>query len=91
MWVKDSDTEDTPVLAPLEPPEITSYAPELPVNDYEGATRTFNITIYLTVNVNWQINGTVVQTTEGVTEASYANTSAATWTWNVSVSNKNLR
>jgi hypothetical protein len=29
----------------LEPPKISSYAPESSVNDSEGATRTFNITI----------------------------------------------
>ncbi len=28
------------------PPEITSYAPKLPVNDTECATRTFNITMF---------------------------------------------
>ena len=65
-------------------PEITYYAPESAVNDTDGATRTFNITIDQTVNVSWQINGTVVQTNESVTEASYTNTSAVIGTWNVS-------
>jgi len=69
----------------LAPPIIFSYAPESPVNDSEGATRTFNITINQTVNVSWQINGTMVQTDEGVTEAAYTNTSAVVGTWNVSV------
>jgi hypothetical protein len=66
------------------PPEITNYAPESSVNDYEGAKRTFNITINQTVNVSWQINGTVVQTDKNTTESSYTNTSAVVGTWNVS-------
>ena len=43
------------------------------------------------VNVSWLINGTEVQTTESVTEASYTNISAAVGTWNVSavVTNEN--
>jgi hypothetical protein len=68
----------------VPPPEIISYAPESPVNDYIGAKRTFNITIDQTVNVSWQINGTEVQTNTSVTEASYTNTSAVNGTWNVS-------
>jgi len=67
-------------------PNITSSAPSSPVTDYSGATRTFNITIDQPVNVSWLINGTVVKGSEkGVTEASYANTSAVVGTWNVSV------
>jgi len=65
-------------------PNITSYAPETPVYDDEGATRTFNITVNQTVNVTWLINGTQVGSNEGVTEASYTNTSAVIGTWNVS-------
>ena len=68
----------------IAPPEITSYVPDSPVNDSQGATRMFNITINQTVNVSWQINGTVVQTDKNVTEASYTNTSAVIGTWNVS-------
>jgi hypothetical protein len=68
----------------LAPPEITYYAPESHVNDSQGATRTFNITINQPVNVNWQINGSEVQTNERVTAASYTNTSAVIGTWNVS-------
>ena len=73
------------------PPEITSHAPESPVNDYIGVERTFKITINQTVDVSWQINGTEVQTNASVTEASYTNTSAVNGTWNVSaiVSNAN--
>ena len=82
----DNKNKDYLPLVPLGlAPEITSYTPESPVNDYEGATRTFNITINQPVNVNWQINGTVVQTDKNVIEASYTNTSAVNGTWNVSV------
>ncbi len=75
----------------IVPPEITSYAPESPVNDYECAKRSFNITINQTVNVSWQINGTEVQTNASETKATYTNTSAVNGTWNVSavVSNAN--
>ena len=75
---------ETEVCVGIEPPNITSFALSSPVSDYEGATRTFNITVDQTVNVSWQINGTEVQTNESVTEASYTNTSAAMGTWNVS-------
>jgi hypothetical protein len=68
----------------IAPPEITYYAPESAVNDSQGATRTFNITINQTVNVSWQINGTEVQTNCSVTAASYTNTSVFIGTWNVS-------
>nr|QNO41626.1 hypothetical protein AJMLGAKO_00003 [Methanosarcinales archaeon ANME-2c ERB4] len=75
----------------IVPPEITSYAPESPVNDYECAKRSFNITVNQTVNVSWQINGTEVQTNASVAKATYTNTSAVNGTWNVSavVSNAN--
>jgi len=67
-----------------QPPAIISYAPETPVSDVVGDARTFNITVDQTVNVSWLINGTVVQTNESVTEASYTNTSAVAGYWNVS-------
>jgi len=65
-------------------PQVTSYAPKSPVNDTEGATRSFKITINQTVNVSWQINGTEVQTNKSVTAASYTNTSAVIGTRNLS-------
>ncbi len=67
-----------------EAPEITSYTPETPVYDIEGAIRTFNIIVNQTVNVSWQMNGTEVQTNESVTEANLYEHGAATGTWNVS-------
>ncbi len=65
-------------------PNIKSFAPPSPVNDVEGATRTFSIITNQTVNVSWLINGIeVFNETGGVTEALYTNTSAAEGTWNV--------
>ena len=74
-----------------QPPAIISYAPETPVSDVVGEVRTFSITVDQTVNVSWYINGTVVQTNESVTEASYTNRSAVAGYWNVSAvaSNEN--
>ncbi|MCD6434439.1 MAG: PKD domain-containing protein, partial [Candidatus Diapherotrites archaeon] len=74
----------TTKTAPYPAPNITSFAPLSPVHDYEGATRTFNITINQIVNVSWQINGTEVFNQTEVTESAYTNTSAAVGTWNIS-------
>ncbi|CAD6491938.1 MAG: Subtilase family protein [Candidatus Argoarchaeum ethanivorans] len=71
-------------LNTLTPPNITSSAPPSNVNDTDGSSRTFNISINQTVNVTWQINGTVVQFNTSVTETSYTNTSAVIGVWNVS-------
>lgn len=76
--------ENTTTVILTGPPEIVGYAPPSPVSDNEGATRTFNITVDQVVTVNWQINGTTVQTNPSVTETSYTNTSAKVGTWNVS-------
>jgi hypothetical protein len=89
LTVTDNDgavnsTEKTITVYLTVPPEITSFAPPSHVNDSQGATRTFNITIDQKVNGSWQINGTEVQTNESVTEASYTNLSAVLGTWNVS-------
>ena len=72
-------------------PNITSFVPLSPVCNNETESRTFTIEINQTVNVSWQINGSVVQTNTSVTESSYTNTSASVGTWNVSaiVSNAN--
>ena len=67
------------------PANITAWNPiEVIVNNTEGESRTFNITVNQTVNISWQINGTEVQTNESVTEAVYTNTSAVVGIWNVS-------
>jgi parallel beta-helix repeat protein len=53
-------------------PNITSFAPESPVNDTYCTWRTFSVTIDQTVNVTWHLNG-IPQIPENVsvTEASY--------------------
>jgi len=67
-------------------PGITAWGPvESFVNNTEGESRTFNISVNQTVDISWQINGTEVQTDEAVTEAVYTNTNAVAGTWNVSV------
>ncbi|RLG33558.1 hypothetical protein DRN97_04730 [Methanosarcinales archaeon] len=67
------------------PANITAWNPiEAIVNNTEGESRTFNISINQTTDISWQINGTEVQTNESVTEAVYTNTSAVVGIWNVS-------
>ena len=67
------------------PPEVTSQEPvDTEINNIEGESRTFAISIDQTVDIVWQLNGTEVQTDEDVTEASYTNASAVLGTWNVS-------
>jgi ABC-type hemin transport system substrate-binding protein len=67
------------------PPEITAHEPaDTEINNIEGESRTFAISIDQPVDIVWQINGTEVQTDEDVTEARYTNTSAVLGTWNVS-------
>ncbi len=70
-------------------PNITSFAPSSPVNDVEGATRTFNITLNQTANVTWFINGTQVQSNKYVMKSTYTNTSAALETWNITATATN--
>jgi hypothetical protein len=67
------------------PTNITAWKPvEAVVNNAVGKSRTFNIAINQPADINWQINGTEVQTNESVTDASYTNTSSVIGTWNVS-------
>jgi len=74
----------TPPAAPE--PEIISWSPEESiVNNTEGESRRFNITVDQVVNVSWLINGTEVFSESGVNESEYTNTSAVPGLWNVSV------
>ena len=67
-----------------QPPDITAWEPtEAVVRSTEGESLTFEITVEQTSDVRWQINGTEVQTDEGVTEAAFTK-SAVTGIWNVS-------
>jgi hypothetical protein len=64
---------------------ITAWEPvEARVNNAEGESRTFSVSVGQTVDIVWQLNGTEVQTDEDVTEARYTNASAVLGTWNVS-------
>ncbi|CAD6490875.1 MAG: Subtilase family protein [Candidatus Argoarchaeum ethanivorans] len=68
----------------LAPPNIISSTPPSNVSNTEGIPRTYSIVVNQTVNVNWYINGTSVQTNTSVTEASYMNMSTEVGMWNVS-------
>jgi len=64
---------------------ITARKPtDAVVNNTEGESRSFNISINQPADISWQINGTEVQTNESVTDAVYTNISAVIGTWNVS-------
>ncbi|MCW3129195.1 MAG: cohesin domain-containing protein [Methanophagales archaeon] len=66
-------------------PNITAWNPaEAVVNNTEGESRAFNITVDQTADISWQINGTEVQTNESTREAVFTNTSAVVGTWNIS-------
>ena len=76
----------------LPPPNITSFAPKLPVvRDTENMARTFGITVDQMVNVTWLINGSQVQANASVTDASYTNRGVGIGVRNVStiVTNQN--
>ncbi|MCW7075329.1 MAG: right-handed parallel beta-helix repeat-containing protein, partial [Candidatus Methanospirare jalkutatii] len=83
--INQSWVNQTTKTRPYPAPKITSFAPQSPVYDNEGTTRTFNITVDQLVNVSWWINGTEVFNQTAVTESTYTNSSAAIGTWNVSV------
>ena len=73
------------IEAPAPEPEIISWSPEESVvNNTEGESRRFNITVDQIVNVSWMINGTEVFNETG-NESEYTNTSAVSGLWNVSV------
>ncbi|MCK4734051.1 MAG: hypothetical protein KAT65_16485, partial [Methanophagales archaeon] len=65
-------------------PEITVSKPaEAVVGNVVRELRTFNIRVNQIADINWQINGSVVQTNESITEASFTK-SALIGAWNVS-------
>ncbi|MEA2051754.1 MAG: cohesin domain-containing protein [Euryarchaeota archaeon] len=66
------------------PPSITAWEPTgEAVSSTEGESITFEISVDQEVDISWQINGTEVQTDEGVTKAEFTR-SAVAGTWNVS-------
>jgi parallel beta-helix repeat protein len=79
---------DVKVTAPKSR-RIISYVPKSPVNDLEGSTRTFSITLDQIMNVSWEVNEIEVQTDTSVTKSSYTNTSAVRGIWNVSAIARN--
>jgi len=81
---EDEEEEEGGKVTP-GPPNITAWNPvNAIVNNTEGESRTFTISVNQTVDISWQINGTEVQTNKSITEAAYASTSAVVGTWNVS-------
>ncbi|MCK4733774.1 MAG: DUF3344 domain-containing protein, partial [Methanophagales archaeon] len=85
LYYEEEEEEEGGEVAP-DSPNITAWNPvDAVVNNTEGESRTFNITVNQTVDISWQINGTKVQTNKTVTKAVYTNTSAVVGTWNVSV------
>jgi hypothetical protein len=71
----------------LPPPSILNINPNpsLPVTDFGGASRSFNITTDQAANITWSINGSIVQSNSGVNSSNYLNMSAALGNWIVSV------
>ncbi|NQE46237.1 hypothetical protein C5S31_09480 [ANME-1 cluster archaeon GoMg2] len=57
---------------------LTAWCPlDETINDIEGATRTFNVSINQPVTVSWRINGTEVLNQSGVNISEYTATAAA--------------
>ncbi|MCD4841333.1 MAG: hypothetical protein K8R08_04910 [Methanosarcinales archaeon] len=65
-------------------PAIISFEPTTLISDDLGATRKFTILVNQSVDVNWYLNGTVIQFNESVSNAEYTNTSAVAGTWTIS-------
>jgi parallel beta-helix repeat protein len=84
-----NDGDWHPLVEPHVGLSITSYAPPSPVYDIVGATRTFNIATNQVANVTWLIDGSTVQTDDGVTAASYTSV-AELGAWIVGVNASNL-
>jgi parallel beta-helix repeat protein len=78
--------DDYPLMEPWSGDatlHITSFAPSSPMNDIEGATRTFSITIDQAANVTWLINTTEVYNETAVYESSYTNPHAQAGFWDL--------
>ena len=56
-------------VAPLGPPEISSFAPLPPVSDTVCNWRTFNVTVNQAVDVSWYLNDALLFKNESVREA----------------------
>jgi len=85
--VEEEEEEEEEVSEEVTPgsPKITVSKPaEAIIGNVVRESRTFTIRVNQIADINWQINGSAVQTNESVTEAVYTNTSAVIETWNVS-------
>jgi len=71
------------VITPGSPKITVSKPAEAVVGNVARELRTFNICVNQIADISWQINGSVVQTNESITEASFTK-SAVIGSWNVS-------
>jgi hypothetical protein len=71
------------VITPGSPEITVSNPAEAVVGNVVRELRTFNICVNQIADISWQINGSVVQTNESLTEASFTK-SAVIGSWNVS-------
>ena len=84
---EEEEEEEGKVSEEVTPgsPKITVSKPaEAVIGNVVRELRTFTISVNQIADINWQINGSEVQTNESVTQAVYTNTSAVIGTWNVS-------
>jgi hypothetical protein len=84
---EEEEEEEEEVSEEVTPgsPKITVSKPaEAVIGNVVRELRTFNISVNQIADINWQKNGSVVQTNESVTQAVYTNTSAVIGSWNVS-------
>jgi hypothetical protein len=79
-----ADWIDATIKIGKEEGEEEQQPPSITVNSTEAESITFEISVDQEVDISWQINGTEMQTDEGVTKAAYTNTSAVAGTWNLS-------
>ena len=78
---KEEVTEE--VITPGSPEITVSKPAEAVVGNVVRELRAFTISVNQIADISWQINGSVVQTNESVTEASFTK-SAVIGSWNVS-------
>ena len=82
---EEEEEEDVSEEVIIGSPKITVSKPaEAVIGNVVRELRTFTTSVNQIADISWQINGSVVQTNESVTEAAYTNTSAVIGSWNVS-------
>jgi len=80
---EDGEEVSEEVITPGSPEITVSKPAEAVVGNVVRELRTFNIGVNQIADISWQINGSVVQTNESITEASFTK-SAVIGSWNVS-------